>query len=246
MKQMKVELILNDFSVCSTKKISSDVVYALESYIRELNEFFEIEKKTFVVNLISEKMEFDKIRNNESPMWLAGICSLKNGGEIYIYHPDSLEKYTIHKKEDFFHILKHELVHLYFHEKYKNIKSLWINEGLAVYLSQRFILKDEYKLVDDYIHFSELSNLDSLYKHPKIYYKQSGSIIKFMIEKFGKNNLFKFLEELSTSTNEENYIKEFEIVFYKHFGFHFLSLERYWIDDMSNKKLMSSYQTPNN
>ena len=221
------------FSISSNLEIPSKIEDILINYIKELDDFFYIKKKHFNVILIKDYGEFKRYIKRTTPNWLAAFCKL-NGNTIYIYHPNVIETFTTHKKEHFYRILKHELVHLYFMEKWKlkntTLKKInWINEGLAVYLSQIESLNNESILIKNNIFIYDMLGTSKIKTVPIIYYKQSCSLINFIINYYGiygKARLFQFIDELET--NPRSFNKQFKITF----GINYLELGPAWLTNL--------------
>ena len=107
------------------------------NFIKELETLFETTIVPPKIITVSNREEFNTLSGRlESPKWVVACVMQKN---ILIFDDENLEKETIHKKESVNTIIKHELVHLMYHKKLGTSEPLWLNEGLASYLSGKKI-----------------------------------------------------------------------------------------------------------
>lgn len=179
--------------------------------IKELNEFFEINwiKNLPKVYLIKDRKTIDKLKNRKTEDWLVGwakensICLLDRKN----YESESCHSYS---KEEYLALFKHELVHLYIGVLCKTqfIKPVWINEGIAIYLSGQNRFKKKPKSFKKFLSFYE--------EGEKQVYHESGFVIEVLIKNFGKKKLLVLLKKLGDVKNK----KEFEKVFREIYGFY--------------------------
>jgi len=90
-------------------------------------------KHPVVVTLCSTRKDYEKKLGRKTQDWEVGNTNIN---DIHILHPDSFEKYSTHKKDEFQSILKHELAHIFIGQLSggKTIP-MWLDEGLANYLA---------------------------------------------------------------------------------------------------------------
>ena len=98
--------------------------------IIELNEFFEIKPK-LSVQIIYSPHEFEFYKG-EFQNWMVGTASKHH---LWIFSKNLIATLTLHKKECFEQVLKHEMSHIYTNTLSPFVP-IWINEGVAVYLSE--------------------------------------------------------------------------------------------------------------
>jgi len=141
--------------------------------------------------------------------------------KLYILHP--VEALKIRKKTpyNFYTLLKHEYVHLYWHALVKSNLPMWMNEGLACYLAgQKLKLYDKNLILKimDYFDHKNSRSYDA--------YAVGYVSVKYLIESYGKRGFLLFLKKLSklpSKITRKIDKKEFEQLFQKHFH---LSLSR--------------------
>ncbi|MDD5080445.1 MAG: hypothetical protein PHZ27_01310 [Candidatus Omnitrophica bacterium] len=135
------------------------------------------------------------------------------------------EMYTFDGQNDFDPTLKHELTHIIFRE-YIGFASfpLWLDEGMAMYIqymgsSKSGILLDRVEediKNDQYIPFSKMQSISTL-KDDLVdvseFYRQSYSMINFLIKKFGKYHFKEFLRCLRDNKSiEDSLVKAFSMI----------------------------------
>lgn len=101
----------------------------------ELENIFGIKLNDSVtINLHQNRNSYNKKLGRVTRDWEVG--NMSNYNVIDILHPDSFEKFSSHKKDEFNLVLKHELVHIFIGRlsKSKTIP-MWLNEGLANYVA---------------------------------------------------------------------------------------------------------------
>ena len=122
----------------------------------------------------------------------------------------------------------HEFVHLIYRKEVKGIQEVWVEEGLATYLSgqKSFLEQDDnkYKLFIDNIFKKELPDISFLKKQGNNYgefcdkqtnryngYDISYALIRFIIEKYGQDYLVKTIKySKEFYTLEKKIIEEFK------------------------------------
>ncbi len=203
-------------SYLSIKK--SEVNKVLYSFLKttkkELDLFFNIKSHEPLIFLLNSRKELDLIWGNKTEKWhVGGTRWLIGGGTkqgvIFILNPEVYTKESSHKdKNDFWKTLKHEYTHIYFKQLTDGVLPLWLNEGIASYLSdQRQSCKNPLNI------FSYFNKSD------KDIYAIGYFWVELLINKFGKDKLVGLIKslELKPSLTE----KIFNERFYKIYGFKF-------------------------
>lgn len=174
----------------------------------ELNNFFEFKADEPLLFLVDSRKDLDLIWGKPTEKWFVG--AVKNGN-IYIFNPKVYAKESIHKKEEFWQILKHEYCHIYYTQITKSHYPVWLNEGLASYVSgKKLILKDDHrdKLLDLFSYFNKADS--GVYMVGQFW-------VECLIEKFGKKKLIRLVKSFNDGMDE----RQFAVNFYKVYGFKF-------------------------
>ena len=181
-----------------------------EGYSKAKN-FFEYEGDISPIRIClvyspEEYLFFSGYQKHE--VWMIACAGHNN--TIYIFAPSVIEKYTIHKKEEIFKTLIHEITHFFY--GYSSMRNnliklpLW-DEGIANYVADKRINKE--------IDF-ELSTLGNFTNDSSKNYIAGYNLIKAIMSKFGtegNKKILQFLTEIKQSGTDEDLFKKFEEVF---------------------------------
>ena len=96
---------------------------------------------------------------------------------IIIFSKKSINKETTHKIEEWDSLVKHELCHIFYYNKFKTYLPLWLNEGLALNLANQKKPKI-YFSVKDIINLTTKEN----FSKDKYAYHKSYWIVKKLLE----------------------------------------------------------------
>ena len=174
----------------------------------ELDAFFKFKAPKPLLFLLDNREDMDLIWGKKTESWFVG--AFKNNG-IYILSPKAYARESSHAPEEFWQTLKHEYCHYYYTQITKSHCPVWLNEGLASYVSgKRLVLKDDQKdkLADVFDYFD---------RSGREVYAIGQFWVEYLIKEYGKN---KFLRLINSFDSGLNYHK-FVITFYKIYGFKF-------------------------
>jgi hypothetical protein len=135
----------------------------------------------------------------------------------------------VSRDSTFLDVVRHEVTHIVTNHATRNhIASIptWINEGLSTY-SQRNLLPSEEQALNLAIQRNRVLPITSLNASARgsssdvsIFYAQSGSIIRFMVERYGDEKFGEFIQALANDTTD----RAMQAVY----GFDQLGLENEW------------------
>ncbi len=193
----------NNFFTIQDIKDSEKFERFLKKTQKELSGFFGIDIGFPSVFFIQSRKQYDDIQKKKSQNWMVGWA---NSNYIFILNPKIYTKESDHKDEkSFWKVLKHEYCHMAFSQLCKYNKPAWLNEGLACYFADQ--VKENLTKEDALKVFEYYAKADS-----KIY--GIGYFwVKLLIEKFGKEKLFKLLKEFHSGLTEEYFAKLFKDVY---------------------------------
>ena len=146
----------------------------------------------------------DLMWGKKTEKWFVGASKY---GSIYIFHPDVFATESSHKKDKFWQTLKHEYCHIYYAQITKSHYPVWLNEGLASYVSgKKLVLKDgdKEKLPDVVSYFSDANS--GAYMIGQFW-------VEFLIKKFGKKKLISLIKSFDSGIEEKRFAKKFEEVY---------------------------------
>lgn len=175
---------------------------------KELSDYFEIEAFDPPLFLLDNRKDLNIILGRDTEPWFVGVFK---GGNIYMLNPEVFEKESNHKKEEFWVILKHEYVHVCYVQITRSFYPIWLNEGLASFLSGKKIT-----LGDDFYKKS-LNIFNYFNKSDKDVYAIGQFWVEFLLDKYGRKKFLKLIKGLNSCENQ----KQFSEVFFDCYGFGF-------------------------
>ncbi len=178
----------------------------LENYINkiqlELGKFFDYKIKKPPIFFIDSRKDMDIFFGEKTKDWLVG--TVRNGA-IYIFNPEVFERESSHQKIEFWKTLKHEYCHIYYNQITRSIYPVWLNEGLAGYISGKK-LNYEGKPKNYF-----LDVISYFYNHESKVYLIGQFWVEHLINKFGSKKLIELIKTLEQPIDE----KQFALKFYK-------------------------------
>ncbi len=128
-------------------------------------------------------------RKTDAPAWSGGIIF---GNAIYTYEGPSLTR-----------TMAHEITHLIFHEHMGGKRILrWFNEGLAVYEEMQAGGPEDRRQIEEWLassrkrpmRFSEMTSFTPGGPRTRLWYGQSASVARYLVEVGGRTNVERFLQ----------------------------------------------------
>jgi len=203
-------------SIYKLKSIENE---KLEGYKKKamqfLNEFFG---KRWVYNtpkilIIDDRETIDKIREQETNRSIVGwFWGMK---AIFILNPDNFETESSHKYSELEieRLISHELCHTFFNMIWGVSNFKWINEGISIYTSGQL---EKYTTPEEFKGFLDPEDRREIYR-------ESGSAIKLLIDRFGKDKLFEFFEAQKGVKDSNELVKVFDEVFEEKLDYNFFN-----------------------
>ena len=177
----------------STKN-KNEIIKEIDSAYKIVLSFFKQQISEIDINIVNNRKKFDLFNERKTEDWEVGYTFFKdNKVKIAIFNPESFEKYSTHKKEEFNSILIHELTHVFTGYTLKFFYPKWLHEGLAGYVAKQYknkIIKNE-----NIVNLSELHNLNDWDKNHN--YVEAYLFTKFLFDKFGKEKMMEFMTNLN-------------------------------------------------
>ena len=207
MEQTENNLLIatQDMEVYSYAKYDKEFLERLVNYYtktkKQILDFFGIaEFRKIKVNLFENKQDYDNNFKNIMKISNYGIGNCYMGSINYVCTKQDLE--SIPRAGFVIASIVHEFVHLVYYEKVTKNKCVWLEEGLAQYLSgQKSLLELDSKRYNEwlkkYIFAKELPEIEYLKEHGSLYgkfcdmktdryngYDISYALIRYMISKY--------------------------------------------------------------
>lgn len=201
------------------KKIDKTLSLIRKAYLKN-RKFYNKSIKKFKLIFLYSRKEMNKFWRERTSRW----CIAFTRNKIYIFSPQIIEKVSIHKKEVFFNTLIHELNHMFYLKIFKTYKPLWISEGLALNLESN---KNQPRTIITYNNLYGLSLpfvfIGKKYNKRIIDFSFLNYLtIKYLLDKYGRQRLFRLLNLYSRNPIKKYFIKSFNRIY----GFPFNSLTK--------------------
>jgi hypothetical protein len=197
--QTLYQAVWKNYTVIAAVEDSS-IARSVSEQIRNINQeyqaFFTRQLNgTILIQLTRSVSEYEKMTGNAAPDW-SGAVAFRDEQRIII-RPESPSAVS-HYKE----LLRHEIAHLYLQGTYL---PLWIEEGVAMYLSGKTISWWEHIRIgnsvssDNIISLSEIDYLLSFgYAKAKLAYLQSLTAVHYIIALYGVEGLQQLIAAADT------------------------------------------------
>lgn len=178
-----------------------------EEYEKSMNELDKFFESNWVVNkprvfLVKDRQTINELLGKKTEDWVVGFV---NRGDVYMLDKDNYEKESCHKysDEEYSKTIKHELTHCFFQviSGFKN-KPDWLWEGIAIYLSEQYKTKTKPEKFSEFLDYYEKSGSGV--------YKESGFVVKLLVEKFGKQKILKLMKSLKDINSKEQFEDKFK------------------------------------
>ena len=189
-------------------KTSKRLAIFLETTKNELDIFFEFKAQEPLLFLLDNRDDLDLIWGKKTERWFVG--AFKNNS-IFILNHKVYAQESSHAAEEFWQTLKHEYCHYYYTQITRSHYPIWLNEGLASYISgKKLILKGGYKdkLLDVFDYFDRVD---------KNVYTIGQFWVEYLIKKYGKNKFLKLINSFDARFDQQQFIFKF----YQVYGFKF-------------------------
>lgn len=166
----------------------------LDKYI-ELKDFFGVEPaEKIVIEYIYSRGRMDQLWGDKTK--ISAMVDNHNPYKIYIYHPSVFETFTDKKLDEIIPILTHEVAHTFVTEINHRCFA-WMNEGICEYVLDTDLYDNKFNKVDWDWFVKNGVFLDPKRSWSKLLlrsgYEISFNLVKYIIEKFGKQKFFKLL-----------------------------------------------------
>ena len=204
-KRFNKKHIKHYFTIKSTRA-DIKIIDFMDAAKLELDEFFKFKSYDPFLFFINNRKDMNLIFGQKTEKWFVG--AMKNN-IIYIFHPNIFAKISSHKKEKFWQTLKHEYCHVYYTQITNSHYPLWLNEGLASYISgKKLILKNECE-----------KNLLNVFKYFDAMDRDGYMIgqywVEYLLQNFGKEKFLRLIKNIHQKTDS----KKFADLFYKIYDF---------------------------
>ena len=168
----------------------------LGTKVVKIREMFGFTSEVVIEEVYSLEV-LERITGNRLPRWVIGLSA---GKRIWVLDKSKWEN----QKMDLAQLILHEFVHIAINGTVKKKVPVWLNEGLAVYLSGQY---EDYQLENSHIR-KEMDFSQLTYESQNLYII-AGKVVTALADEYGAEMLIQELltsEEIETSSifNNEN------------------------------------------
>ena len=173
--------------------------------------------------------DYVNLTGDKLPEWSGAVAFSEN--RIIIIKP---QQFNDNRK--LLITIKHELIHIVIADKYLvNNLPLWLNEGLATYLSNNYLEENEGLIISNAIAAKKILELDEINRlmqlntaSANLAYLEAKIAVEYLIKQIGISELPAFLDDL-------NKIDDPNKVFKKYLGYDLIDFEFYWYNYLKDK-----------
>lgn len=188
-----------------TEENKKEIIKKINSAYKVVFSFFNQKIPEIDINVVNDREQFDLLSKKKTSKWEVGYTFLKdNRVNVVVFTPESFEKYTNHKNEEFAAILVHELVHVFSGYVLKFFYPKWLHEGLAGYVAGQYKNKS-IKKVFNLNHLHKKQDWD---KNPN--YSEAYLFTKFLFDQFGKEKMMEFMASLGWKLKYNDFKSKFK------------------------------------
>ncbi len=183
----------------------NSVISIITNRMNKINDIYKMKFTNLTLYLFNDKNEFishlkNKFSISNMPDWIKGL-NVKT--ESFVLIEDIGEKIT----DDSYNRIIHELIHQNLFKTFCTNKMLpkWLDEGIALYFSEQFSNNEKIKIYK-HLKYGEIPNLQTLNENFVLSggYHLAPSIIEFIIETYGVDEIYKLSEDMNKSDNNSS------------------------------------------
>jgi len=180
----------------------------LTESILEYEKYFNSKLKySPCIIFLKSRREFNDICGRITESWVTGsnIQNLIFMMEESVYEKESSKKFD---PKNYPLTIRHELCHIFYNQLARKSQPLWLNEGLALYLSGQIKLRLKPEKFSEFLLFDEKNSIGD-----KTVYKEAGFVIEKLVSKFGKEKLLKLITSCRQVNDNNEFLKLFKTIY---------------------------------
>jgi hypothetical protein len=230
---------VDNYSLHSLEK-DSLIVKQMTSFVSDCqlkyNQFFDYNYQRQVdIYLAHSVDDYAKFNRPDIPEWSSGVAYTTERKII-------LKPGSYYNPGKYRQTLYHEIAHMYISEISKNGRiPVWLNEGLAMYLSEKEMSWQESIAIGNALSANNLVGLENINSvlvwgnvQAEIAYLQSFLAVQLLISKVGEKAVAQMVRDFSSSYTIDE-------IFIKHMGYDFFEFEIAYYDDLKSRYRWTSW-----
>lgn len=187
--------------------------FDLKPIVKEYEKFFGFKLSKFPKSIFCyTREEYEKLMGHKTEDWQVQFADMEN---IVSIHPALWGKLSCHlvPSVNYFKAhIKHEIIHLFsakIYGRHYPIYPIWLSEGISVAFSGEMkASKEDFKKPKK---FTQVIDFYNDYENSS--YIESGYLVQYLYEKFGKPKLFKLLKEAPKRSAPLKFKKLFKSIY---------------------------------
>lgn len=228
------EVTLGEFDIKIThprkcEELAQFTDRVIREIVAELPSFFIPQDGELRFIIVDSEDEFERYVGQSIPKWASGVTIFPAG--VIVVKSTNLVKSTL---RDYKETVAHELIHgLQGNIVPLNLTPVWFNEGLAVYFTKEYNLRDKVILSraimkNRLIPLDRLSNvLEFNHQKAELAYAESASVIEFLVNVYGAEIIGEIFKKMQTGYG---FMKSIELIT----GIEYSRFESLWKDYTSS------------
>ena len=194
-------------------KLFTSIKKAEEKYYN----IFKIKPKPHKIIVVYSRKEFDKQSGYKSEPWSEGIVKKP---KFVMFSPSAREEYVksidgkFHSYDSFF---DHEINHIFYISFVGSHNPFWLCEGYATYMMKmdlsRFNTLELHKLENPEFYLFHRLMYNKFNQHSLVFYAVGCFFVKYLVEEFGHETLFKLITEFKTNPYKKPFEKKFKKIY---------------------------------
>jgi hypothetical protein len=180
----------------------------IDTAVEEFEKYFDIKLPLkLCLIFLNSRQQFDDIIGRETKPFETGYSTFNLIFMMAedVYEQQSNKKFNLQKN---LLTLRHEVCHKYYQKLAWTTQPVWLNEGLAIYLSGQLSNHNQVETFSNFLLFKSSNFIDG-----KDVYEESGFVVEKLILKFGKEKLFDFIKLCRNNSGDEEFNKHFLSVY---------------------------------
>lgn len=172
--------------------------------VLEYEKYFGIKlQQKLCLIFLNSRQQFDDITGRKTEPFETGYSA---SNLIFMMAEDVYEQQSNKKfdQKKYLLSLRHEVCHKYFQQLARKSQPIWLNEGVAIYLSGQL---PNHKKINKFSNFLLFDN--SNYIDGKDVYQESGFVVEKLVSTFGKEKLLNLINNCRNISKYDDFKKAF-------------------------------------